>query len=1021
MKGDKEMKFNKIAKNLLSLAVAVSAAAVMGMAVSAADAFTHPDYIGDLTKVYANEEEKFATMGVPTQVLKEDGTYETVLVADFENEDYEIRALDATGEVGIRVKETGQILLTNPYDVPSMTNASEEVKQKLMSQIVLQYKDGSGALGTLSSYADAACNGEFVYGKGSVNQIEVKRTRNGIRVEYTIGKEQAKYVVPKQIEKSRFEENIIGQWKDTSVREYKQMFAYYVLKDANAPGISTKEKNSMQVQFPITEKYAIYVLDPGISNRELEVLQDAILSNTTYTEDDMLADYELIDYVDTSAAPALFRFAIEYTVDEHGIQITLPANSIKYDSSNYSLENVQFLPYFCAGNHDQDGFTLLPDGSGTVTNFKDVSDREFILTGKLYGKDYSFHSITGYTQETMRIPAFGALKTSAVVDVEKFSLASVRNANAYKDTDGDGVADWEDDDMDGDEIPNELDDDMDGNGIVDAEDEIDRDKNGVPDFQDDADGDGIWDYMDLDADGNGIPDLEETGKEEYNTHGYVAYFTEGDALAEFSSSHGGTTHKYNSVYATFYPQTTDKYSLTGISATGDATWTVKSNRKYTGNYTMRVFPISGEGKDYTDMAKEVRDFLVDTGVLTKMTPENDKSEDIALYIENFGTIKTPEKILGFPVERQSTLTTFDQTKGMIDDLKKGGIDNINVRLTGWYNGGMEHTAPAKLSVPKEIGGKKGLQDLISYAGQNGVTIYPDVDFSYVGEFKNFDGISVKNDTAKTLDGRSAAHRIYNALYQGFESDEKALISVAVICDMYEDMYKDYKEFGTKAISLGLIGQDLNSDHNDDYPLNRDDARILVQNFLSEVSKDNESIMVSGGNAYTLEYVDHIINVPLDSSMNINTSYSVPFMGMVLHGYTEFAGTAINLDGDYDYSVLKAIENGANLYYIVSKDNNNTSKLKAFPEFSKYYAVRYDNWQSDIIGTYNKLNEAMKKVKYSTISEHEYIATRVVRVKYDNGTEFLLNYNTHSVTLDDYLDDNGEPVTIESMDFRYFQR
>jgi hypothetical protein len=166
-------------------------------------------------------------------------------------------------------------------------------------------------------------------------------------------------------------------------------------------------------------------------------------------------------------------------------------------------------------------------------------------------------------------------------------------------------------------------------------------------------------------------------------------------------------------------------------------------------------------------------------------------------------------------------------------------------------------------------------------------------------------------------------------------------------------------------------------------------------------------MVDGGNAYSLKYADHILSLPLESSMNINTSQSVPFMGMVLHGYVEFAGTPINLDGDFDYSVLRAMENGANLYFVVSKEN--VQELKSFPEFSKYYAISYDNWVDDIEKTYEKFNAAMKKVKYSLIDEHEYIGTRLVRVKYDNGTEFILNYNTHEVTTDD-------GTTVEAMSF-----
>ncbi len=882
----KNLKLITYILSVLMLAVLVSFAAF-----AADDEFTiDKDYTSEY---YASPEEKLATMGVKNVETGE-------RTPNFENDEYEIWAHEWTGEVGIRVKSTGQIILTNPYDVAS-SNATSAVKQELLSQIILQYKDSSGAIVSFNSYKDAALNGKIIKSK-SYSQINVKTTRSGIRVEYTLGKEQAKYVLPKQIEKESFETNILENWADKDSRDYRRFVSYYSLKDPNDKTLSPTVLTSMKAQFPATEKYAIYVLDPGATNKEFETLSGYLAANTDYDEQQLAADYELIDYIDTSAAPAIFRFAIEYNLDENGITISVPANSITYDSSTYTLSNVKLLPYLGAGNNDNTGFTFLPDGSGTITRFEDIKGKQLTLTGKVYGKDYSFHAISGYNQETVRIPAVGVLENKS-------------------------------------------------------------DENGVN-----------------------------------MSNGFVAYYEDGASLLELTSYHGGTVHNYSSVYATFYPKDSDTYSLTGISEDGkSATWTINGNRRYTGNYSMRILPLYGEDLDYTDMAKAVREYLEKTGVLTRLEEEND-NENVPLYVENFGTIKTDEKVLGFPVKLQTSLTTFEQTEGIIDDLNKRGISNINIRLTGWYNGGMQHKAPSTLSVPGNIGGMSGLKELAKYAEEKGVGLYPDLDYTYVEKFGMFDGISESKDTAKTLDGRDAEHRVYNALYQGFENDDKSIISSGSLKKLYKKIRDEYEEIGATGISVASLGSDLNSNHDEDYVINRDQSEELVANFLKQLKKRNGSVMTDGGNAYSLGYADHILNVPLESSMNINTSQSIPFMGMVLHGYTEFAGTPINLDGDYDSSVLKAIENGASLYFMVSKEN--TSELKAFPEFNKYYAISYDNWASDIETTYKQFNEAMKGVKYSLIDEHEELATRLVRVKYDNGTEFVLNYNTHAVTLDD---------------------
>ncbi len=934
------------------------------------------------------KEETFDYLGQPFSSAK---SKLATMSLYFETDDYAIYGLEETGEVGLLVKATGQILLTNPYDVAT-SKSSDAVKQQLLSQIILSYSDNAGTIVSLNSFADAA------FASDETKQIHMSATRTGLRVEYTIGREAVKYIVPRQIEKEAFEKNILSYFEEGS-REYKKLSAYYSLKDPNASGQSSATVEAMKLKWPITEKYAIYVLDTGVGNREMLELEGYIKG--TYYDDYSKVEemYEMLNYVDTSAAPALFRFAIEYNVDDMGLSIRMPASSIRYDSSNYTLESVKFLPYFCAGSNQNTGFTMVPDGSGTITRFEDIGNRSFTLTGKLYGRDYSFHSISGSYQETMRLPAFGVMETKQVTP-EKATVTAT--APADETAEEPDTADVETDVTVTDETDN----------TADTAEETANDAVTLPLLDEekpviDAE---PTDTSDADADtADDTTSADTTETAETVTAGYVAYLVEGDAMAEITADHGGTVHKYSSVYTTFYPKPNDSYVLEGISTTGSANWTVHSDRRYTGNYTLRIFPITGDGCDYNDMAAEIRDYLTATGAFTKISKGDETSDDVPLYLETFGSIKTTKKVAGFPVDVQMPLTTFEQTEDMLTELTDNGVRNINVKLTGWYNGGMSHTVPAKIKIEKAIGGKKGFAKLAAYAKENGVGLYPDFDFVYVHKLSNFDGFNYKKDSAKTIDDRSAVHREYNDLYQGFNEKGALIISPTSMNKFYDKVRDDIAKLDSTGISVSTLGSELSSDHNEDYTLNREDVKTIVTNTLSKMKEDNGSLMVEGGNAYTLPYVDHVLDVSLDSSLNINTSESIPFVGMVLHGSVEFAGSAINLDGDYDYSVLKAIENGANLYFILSKQN--TSELKQFEVFSRYYAIGFDIWKEDLISTYNNFNSVMKKVKYSYITHHETLDTRVVKVVYDNGVGFILNYNTHPVEVD------GQ--TVEAMNFIQF--
>ena len=161
------------------------------------------------------EEETFDYLGEPFDSAQ--AKLETMLLY-FENDEYAIYGLEETGEVGILVKATGQIMLTNPYDVAT-SKSSDAVKAQLLSQIILSYSDSTGTIVSLNSFSDAAFASE------ESKQITMSTTRTGLRVEYTIGREAVKYIVPWQIEKNAFEQNILGYLEEGS-REYDKLLLY---------------------------------------------------------------------------------------------------------------------------------------------------------------------------------------------------------------------------------------------------------------------------------------------------------------------------------------------------------------------------------------------------------------------------------------------------------------------------------------------------------------------------------------------------------------------------------------------------------------------------------------------------------------------------------------------------------------------------------------------------------------------------------------------------------------------------
>ncbi len=934
-------------KKILSLALCIvlSLSMVLPLLVSFAQAETLGNKelyeelkaINYCTTVYDSPEAKLETM---TKVLG--------------NERYDLYIQEFTAEVCLVDKVTGQMLFTNPYDIAD-TSASDAIKYELLSQVKLTYHSNSGDTGELDSYGDAA----------AAEQISIKMIRGGVRVEYTIGEAIKKRMVPFMIEKGRFERDLLQPLyeattdSDLSFEDYMalkksadlaeqakasaaesfefgQFYSFYELYDMSDPTLTAREQSTILSIYPITEKYAIYVIDDNILAQKLNTLEEYIREYTEFSLDDMLTAHEEVGYVMEDGSPAIFKLALEYTLEEEGLQVRLPARGISFDASTYTLDTIQILPFLGAGrNGGKDairsdvGYNFIPDGSGATIAF-DQNEKFTQVSGTLYGSDFGFYtSATPATAsyQVWRAPVYGTVMESSM-DIYQ----------TVKDAEGNPVKD---------------------------------------------------------ADGKIVKEFIENRKVK---QGYVAFITEGESLTRIDAVSGTGIHDYHSVSTTFFARQTDSYPLDGITVSGNAAvYTKAIERKYVGNYTIKYRMLQGNDATYVGMANAYRAFLEKEGVLKKV---DNKSENIKLYMDLLGAIDTTKTVLGVPVETKADLTTFEEAKTIVKELKEAGVSSQAIRYLGWMNGGMASTVPTKVKIVKQLGSKSDLEDLIKYVQGEGNEIYLDLDFSYIRATGMFDGYNEKEDAAKTIDGKAAYFQTYNPIVQAFNTQVAFVISAKTIDTYYEKITEKYTDLfgdGKKTISVGTLGYALNSSQDEDFPLNREDAKDYTASALEGINEDFDSVLVEKGNFYTWESADTILDIPLDSSNRITTTAEVPFLGILLHGYMNYTGEAINMAGDYEYTLLKTIENGANPYFVIAYDNIAELKKNAY---SEYYAVEYAVWKDSIVEEYKKLNEVLAPLQNQTITDHQILQERVVKVTYEDGTQIYLNYNNYAVTVEE---------------------
>ncbi len=921
-------KLNKILSTLLTVCMVLSSlSGLFVFEISAAPASDNDidlSAIDYFTQTYFTPEEKLATMTLA-----------------FEKGDYQLWVNSYTGEVATVNTVTGETLFSNPYDVGS-SKAVSSLKADLLSQIMITYSSvESSTVETFNSFTDAAKN----------NQIKVKNIKNGIRIEYTLGREETKYLVPRLITKERYEMFFGETMKAAMEADGKSWYyqtkiesgAFFTLMDPAEFADDQRKLAELYSAVPITEKIgAVYQINGKITSPELAMLEEWIKTYVPeYSYEELDKDHETTQYVSEDVNPPVFKMALEYTLDDLGVSVTLPANGLRFDESLYQLSSVTILPYMGAGRYEaarpNTGYTFLPDGSGAIFRFEELADSGATIGGQIYGQDYAYHTISGKYQEIFRMPVFGIVTDNnySYQKNEAGNYVSVKNENP-------------------------------------------------------------------------------------TSSGFLAIMEEGEALASLKSYHLGKSAEYHTVQITVNPRPSDTYDIAdSISVVDNASWTVVSDRKYVGNYTIRYIMLTddaiAEEKGMTDyypasyfgMAKAYQSYLASpysTGTENKAPEEqtsvlhrlnsNEVESDIPLYIETFGTIETIEKILSVPINVMAPLTTFKDIQTMYQELSQfGDISNINFKLTGYANGGMYSTVPYGLKWEKAVGGKSGFKELLAEAAKlnresptDGVNlgIFPDFDFAYVHSTGAFDGLSLRKHAVKTIDDRYTAKRVYTSTYQTYEGNFDLAISPAYFSRFYTKLTSNYTKYETEDveklnISAATLGTDLNSDFDEDEPYNREDSKGFTIEAMKYLSENYGDVMIEGGNAYTWQYADHILNLAIDSSHYLSSSNAVPFLGIVLHGYMQYTGAPINMEGNLKYGVLKAIESGASLYFILTYQN--ATKLKEDYALSQNYSVRYDIWAGsyneegefetgELVDIYHRLNDVTSDLQDKLIIGHE---------------------------------------------------
>ncbi|MBQ8683450.1 MAG: hypothetical protein IJ518_02900 [Clostridia bacterium] len=101
---------------------------------------------------------------------------------------------------------------------------------------------------------------------------------------------------------------------------------------------------------------------------------------------------------------------VEVTLTADGLDVRVLTGSMKAENSDIFVENITVLPYFGAGKAEEDGYLLVPDGSGAIINFDNGKYSAETYASPVYGTEPTEaeeHLYADLSAHKITMPVFG--------------------------------------------------------------------------------------------------------------------------------------------------------------------------------------------------------------------------------------------------------------------------------------------------------------------------------------------------------------------------------------------------------------------------------------------------------------------------------------------------------------------------------------------------------------------------------------------------------------------------------------
>lgn len=342
-----------------------------------------------------------------SEVLKEEGmAFEPLkakhnikgMVLAAENERLALYINEETAEIAVRDTLTGEIWYSNPEKGQEDPLANGIEKAAMASQIAITYYDTVRREKNYNSYTDSVAKGQFL----------IEKIDQGVRVTYTLGEMSAGAdLLPKYITPERFEEKILSKISEDAVKNIKKRY------------VESKAKPGFLELLESSKKSVIIV------SKMVDALVEA-----GYTEEDLQVDNEASGH-ESVASQLYCSIPLEYRLEEDQLVATIQSSEIE-ESDNMQLSSIELLKYFGAADTEEEGYIVIPNGSGSLIYLNNGKTKEDAYMQPVYGMDDALYNrYRTQVTEKVRLPIWGMKKQggSFLAYIEKGDTLATLNAD----------------------------------------------------------------------------------------------------------------------------------------------------------------------------------------------------------------------------------------------------------------------------------------------------------------------------------------------------------------------------------------------------------------------------------------------------------------------------------------------------------------------------------------------------------------------------------------------------------------